>query len=154
MLPRGGAFDTVAHLAVSNETKAEWIRFCLPLAVPPSGVLVMNAANGASPVVIYVNGASAADPVTIGAGQANGPSSSPQRSYDPYEVHREFPSRWQAYIQANFRNIGHVTSVFNVSERTARNWWKGDFGAVGGHVAIAIREHGQIAYQMLFGEAA
>lgn len=114
----------------------------------------MNVGNHQSPVVIYVNGSSYGEPVTMGPGQATGPSSTDHPRYDPYQVHREFPARWQAYIQANFRNIGHVTRVFNVSERTARNWWKGDFGAVGGHVAIAVREHGPVALQMLFGEAA
>jgi hypothetical protein len=70
--------------------------------------------------------------------------------YDPQRVHREFPERWQAYIRANYRNIGHVTQVFRVSERTARKWWAGETGAVGGHVAIAMNEHPAIATRMLF----
>ena len=114
----------------------------------------MNAISPNSPIVIYVNGSGPGDHVTVGPGQASGPSSANHGRYDPYEVHREFPARWQAYIVANYRNIGHVTSVFGVSERTARNWWKGEFGANGGHVAVAMREHGQIAFQMLFAEAA
>jgi len=114
----------------------------------------MSVHSPNSPVVIHVHGLSCGDHITVGAGQATGPSSAAAQRYDPYQVHREFPARWQAYIQANYRNIGHVTSVFNVSEKTARNWWKGDFGAVGGHVAIAVREHGQVACDMLFAEAA
>ncbi len=70
--------------------------------------------------------------------------------YDPHKVHREFPARWQAYIRGNYRNIGHVTQVFQVSERTARKWWAGETGAVGGHVAIAINEHPETAPVMLF----
>ena len=114
----------------------------------------MNAHVPNSPVVIHVHCSSYGEHVTFAPGQATGPSPADRPRYDPYQVHREFPARWQAYIVANYRNIGHVASVFNVSERTARNWWKGDFGAVGGHVAIAMREHGHTAYQMLFAEAA
>lgn len=72
------------------------------------------------------------------------------RRYDPHQVHRDFPARWQAYIRASFRNIAHVTQVFEVSERTARKWWAGETGAVGGHVAIAINEHPETAPAMLF----
>jgi hypothetical protein len=72
------------------------------------------------------------------------------RSYDPYKVHREFPARWQAYIRANYRSIAHVTQVFEVSERTARKWWAGETGAVGGHVAIAVNEHPDTAPAFLF----
>ncbi len=72
------------------------------------------------------------------------------RRYDPHQVHRDFPARWQAYIRASFRNIAHVTQVFEVSERTARKWWAGETGAVGGHVAIAVNEHPETAPAMLF----
>ena len=70
--------------------------------------------------------------------------------YDPHRVHREFPDRWQAYIRANYRNLNHVQQVFGVSERTARKWWKGETGANGGHVAIAVNEHPVAAPRMLF----
>ncbi|QPO08264.1 hypothetical protein [Sulfitobacter sp. B30-2] len=113
----------------------------------------MNALPAGSPIVIYVNGSPYGDTVTVEGSQTSGPSSGARAGYDAYQVHRDFPARWQAYIVANYRNIGHVTTVFGVSERTARNWWKGQFGANGGHVAVAMREHGQIAFQMLFAEA-
>ncbi|WP_147112155.1 hypothetical protein [Tateyamaria sp. syn59] len=71
-------------------------------------------------------------------------------SYDPHRVHREFPDRWQAYIRANYRDLNHVQLVFGVSERTARKWWKGETGANGGHVAIAVNEHPVAAPRMLF----
>ncbi|WP_224826266.1 hypothetical protein [Cognatishimia sp. MH4019] len=71
-------------------------------------------------------------------------------AYDPHQVHREFPDRWQAYIRANYRNLNHVQLIFGVSERTARKWWKGETGANGGHVAIAVNEHPVAAPRMLF----
>jgi len=71
-------------------------------------------------------------------------------AYDPHSIHREFPDRWQAYIKANYRNLNHVQQVFGVSERTARKWWKGETGANGGHVAIAVNEHPVSAPRMLF----
>lgn len=70
--------------------------------------------------------------------------------YDPQKVHREFPVRWRAYIQANFRNLRQIQDVFGVSERTARKWWDGETGANGGHVAIAVIKHPVEAPQMLF----
>lgn len=71
-------------------------------------------------------------------------------AYDPHSVHRAFPDRWQAYIRANFCDLNHVQQVFAVSERTARKWWKGETGANGGHVAIAVNEHPVAAPRMLF----
>ena len=71
-------------------------------------------------------------------------------AYDPHRIHRDFPMRWQRYIRANFRGLGHVQQVFNVSERTARKWWNGETGANGGHVAIAVAEHPVQAPRMLF----
>ena len=85
----------------------------------------MNALPAGSPIVIYVNGSPYGDTVTVEGSQTSGPSSGARAGYDAYQVHRDFPARWQAYIVANYRNIGHVTNVFGVSERTARNWWKG-----------------------------
>ena len=70
--------------------------------------------------------------------------------YDPHAVHRDFPDRWQTYIRANYRHLGHVQQVFGVSERTARKWWNGETGANGGHVAIAVNEHPVAAPRMLF----
>ncbi len=70
--------------------------------------------------------------------------------YDPHQVHREFPGRWQSYIRANYRNLSHVQRVFGVSERTSRKWWNGETGANGGHVAIAVNEHPVAAPRMLF----
>ena len=102
------------------------------------------------PVVIYVNGASYSEDSMNSANQSSEPMSAQPSRYDPYQVHRAFPSRWQAYIRANFRNIPHVAHVFNVSERTARKWWNGETGANGGHVAIAVNEHPVEAPAMLF----
>jgi len=123
-------------------------------------------------VVVYVNGAPYHHPATVQTGHASGHLSGhlstegrydrlingadqarsmvAKRPYDPHRVHRDFPARWQAYIRASFRNISHVTQVFEVSERTARKWWAGETGAVGGHVAIAVNEHPDIAPTMLF----
>lgn len=70
--------------------------------------------------------------------------------YDPHRVHREFPDRWQGYIRANYRDLRHVMHIFGVSERTARKWWRGETGANGGHVAIAVNEHPVAAPRMLF----
>lgn len=74
----------------------------------------------------------------------------PAPRFDPHQVHREFPLRWQAYVRANFRDLTHIQQVFGVSERTARKWWKGETGANGGHVAIAMSAHPVTAQRMLF----
>ncbi|MFB9149552.1 hypothetical protein [Roseovarius ramblicola] len=116
----------------------------------------MNAQ--APSVVIYVNGASCADPGTGGGGQSVGELSAHQlveatqlrRRFDPHKVHRQFPERWQRYIRSQYRSLAHVCQVFDVSEKTARNWWNGTTGAVGGHVAVAVQEHPVEAPRMLF----
>jgi len=110
----------------------------------------MTARAQASPVVIYVNNPSSGQSDTETAGHLVGELSGPQRPYDPHRVHREFPVRWQAYIHAHYRNLAHVVNTFQVSEKTARNWWTGATGAVGGHVAVAVQEHPEEALQMLF----
>lgn len=81
---------------------------------------------------------------------ADGASDDSPAVYDPHQVQREFPKRWQAYIRSNFRNIAHVQMVFPVSERTARGWWKGETGVNGSNVAIAVNEHPVAASRMLF----
>ena len=70
--------------------------------------------------------------------------------FDPHRVHRDFPARWSAYVRANYAGLLDVQLAFNVSEKTARNWWKGVSGANGGHVAIAVRRHPVAAHRMLF----
>ena len=70
--------------------------------------------------------------------------------FDPHRVHRDFPARWSAYVRANYAGLLDVQLAFNVSEKTARNWWNGASGANGGHVAIAVRRHPVAAHRMLF----
>lgn len=112
---------------------------------PPVVAVVGNTNGGTSD-------ASRATGFKSGHKSATNPVTSPV--FDPHEIHREFPARWQAYICANFTGLKHVMEVFSVSERTARKWWRGDTGANGGHVAIAVLEHPQTAPQMLFAIAA
>lgn len=102
------------------------------------------------PVVIYVNGSPYDQHIRNSGGQSVGYMSGASAQCDPYRVHREFPARWRAYIQANFRNISHVTQIFQVSEKTARNWWTGATGANGAHVAIAMNHNPEQASLMLF----
>jgi hypothetical protein len=101
-------------------------------------------------VVIYVNGLPYGQSGPEAAQHSVGNLSAPKQAFDPFKVQREFPARWQAYIQANFRNIADVTHVFHVSEKTARNWWTGATGANGSHVAIAMNAHPEQAPRMLF----
>lgn len=108
-------------------------------------------------VVVYVNESplpqSGMEPVGHLHSSLPGPTSAPNPTsarFDPEKVHREFPERWQAYIRANYSNIRQIMRVFPVSERTARKWWDGETGCVGGYVAVAIHEHPAIAPRMLF----
>lgn len=101
-------------------------------------------------VVIYVNGLPYGHYVSKPSQQSAGYLSEPKQAFDPFKVQREFPARWQAYIQANFRSIAQITNVFHVSEKTARNWWTGATGANGAHVAIAVNAHPEQAPRMLF----
>lgn len=118
-----------------------------------------------APVVIYVNG---------GLPQQDGPARSAQTSgalpdfphaahaeilgrggaLDPHREAREFPDRWQRYIRAHFRDYASIQSAFGVCERTARKWFDGETGARGAHVAMALRQHGREAWDMLVGDEA
>ena len=71
-------------------------------------------------------------------------------AHDPHEIAKAFPARWAAYIRASYRTALDVQRVFGVSERTAYRWWRGDGGANGAHVAIAVIEHPDTAPVILF----
>lgn len=111
----------------------------------------MNGGNHQSPVVIYVNGGSETGHLPSREIAAKTPEIAPGiPANDPYEIAKAFPQRWASYIRANYRSVLHVQRVFQVSERTAYRWWKGDGGANGMHVAIAMAEHPQEAAITLF----
>jgi len=111
----------------------------------------MNSGNGVSPVVIYVNGGPDSGPQLSGDAAAKTPDIAPGvDANDPHSIAKAFPERWAAYIRGNYQSVLHVQRVFQVSERTAYRWWKGDGGAHGAHVAIAMAEHPDTAPFMLF----
>jgi len=109
----------------------------------------MSYHPGELTVEVFVNGVPCGDHTAGAAGHSFG-TNSVRRRFDPYKIQRNFPARWQAYIRSSFADIQQVVAVFNVSEKTARNWWTGATGANGGHVAIAVNEHPQQAHAMLF----
>jgi hypothetical protein len=109
----------------------------------------MSYHPGKIEIEVFVRDVSCDQPTPDSRGQSFG-TMSVRRRFDPYRVQREFPARWQAYIRASYRSIRQVTDVFNVSEKTARNWWTGATGANGSHVAIAVNQHPDQAATMLF----
>ncbi|MEL6648018.1 MAG: hypothetical protein AAFQ05_09965 [Pseudomonadota bacterium] len=120
--------------------------------------------NGSSPVYIYVGGANDKNRPTADMYGGSADTNPPSRDFaaktpvpsgkfpvaEPHEIAKAFPARWAEYIRANYRSVLHVQQVFQVSERTAYRWWKGDGGAKGSHVAIAVAEHPETAPSMLF----
>ena len=78
----------------------------------------------------------------------------PAPMVDPFHLAREFPARWQRYIQTNFRNTDQVAQCFGVSERAARKWWDGEGGPKGAPVAMALVLHPESATQILLARAA
>lgn len=122
----------------------------------------MNAA----PVVIYVGRGPFHQDGTSPSNQSSGPLPVDVRPaaevavldrgrvFDPHRAHREFPERWQQFIRANYGDYASICQAFGVCERTARKWWDGETGARGVHVAMALRQHGQGAWDALIGEAA
>lgn len=121
-----------------------------------------------APVVIYVSGGGAPhqqDGMTA-APQSRGPlpDTFPHAAHaeilgrgqrlDPHREAREFPDRWQRYIRAHFRDYASIQQAFGVCERTARKWFEGETGARGAHVAMALRQHGREAWDMLVGDEA
>ena len=113
----------------------------------------MTVRASASPVVIYVNGPTSGQYDMETPGHLVGELSAPggrHAGMDPHRIHREFPARWRAYILAHYSSLEEITKAFQVSEKTARNWWTGATGANGGHVAIAVQEHPEEAIHILF----
>lgn len=110
----------------------------------------MNVAPPNSPIVIYVNGASYGQPAPDPSVPSSRALVGEIAGYDPHAVAKEFPERWAGYIRELYTDPIHVQHIFRVSERTAYRWWKGEGGAKGSHVAIAVREHPAEAPLMLF----
>ena len=113
----------------------------------------MGGRQPGSPVVIYVGDASYSQSRPATPGHSFGKmsaGSAPRAGLDPHRIHRQFPERWSAYIKAHYRTLSEISDAFDVSEKTARNWWTGRTGANGGHVAIAVDRHPVEAPQMLF----
>ena len=113
----------------------------------------MGARQPASPVSIFVVDGSCRQsnppPPEHSFGELSG-GSARRAALDPHRIHRQFPERWSAYIKAHYRSLSEISEAFDVSEKTARNWWTGRTGANGGHVAIAVDRHPVEAPQMLF----
>lgn len=113
----------------------------------------MSVGRDHSPsVVVYVNGSYPQDePVRgqIKSGVLSGPQTGQMSVSDPYQLHRNFPKRWQSYLHDTYRNAAHVRDVFRVDDRTARKWWKGETGCVGGYVAVAFNLDPQGVSEML-----
>ncbi|MFT5614684.1 MAG: hypothetical protein ACI8Q6_001966 [Granulosicoccus sp.] len=104
-------------------------------------------------VVVYVNEFPLPQSGTEPVGQLHSPLPAPlpnRAPMDPEKIHREFPTRWQAYIREHYRNLREIQLTFGVCERTARKWWDGETGCVGGYVAVAVNEHPLDAPRMLF----
>jgi len=105
-------------------------------------------------VVIYVGDAPYGQPVTAPAPKSSRELGGVLAGNDPHAIAKEFPERWMAYIRATNSSPLQVQMRFQVSERTAYRWWKGQGGAKGSHVAMAVRAHPVEAPAMLFAEAA
>lgn len=74
----------------------------------------------------------------------------------PVDLHRfrtVFPDRWQALLHQHFRGPSHVAVFFDVSEKSARDWWNGITGPHGATALVAVATIPG-ALQALMGEAA
>lgn len=47
------------------------------------------------------------------------------RAFDMDGMRRQTPLRWMQFLHAHFANHRTVAAMFDVDDRTARNWWSG-----------------------------
>lgn len=63
---------------------------------------------------------------TIPANTSNGDlSGNFSRRFDMDGMRRQTPQRWMQFLRAHFPDHLTVAVVFDVDEKTARNWWNG-----------------------------
>lgn len=72
---------------------------------------------------------------------ASEPRWQPGRPVDLHRYRVLFPDKWRAFLHAQFRRPEDVAVFFDVTDKTARNWWDGVGGVPLGHVtAVAVQE--------------
>ncbi len=75
------------------------------------------------------------------------------RPFDPHAYRRAFPDRFAAFLRANFQSVEHAAVFFNVTYRTAENWYEGNTRATGDKVAMAAMSFPQ-SFRDIMGDAA
>ena len=111
-------------------------------------------------IVVHVNGGDFT-PTAANATAAPDEQSSATLAFnpglDPYQLHRDFPAMWSAYLHEAFagpRMTIRIALSFDVDESTARAWLKGQGGCRGHHVVQAMRHAPDLAMTHLFHMAA
>ena len=61
----------------------------------------------------------------------------PAPNLDPKDFCERFPSQWQAFLHAYYRNQIEVALVYGVTEKAAEKWWNGVGGPRGAVIALA-----------------
>lgn len=72
---------------------------------------------------------------------------------DPHRYRVVFPERWSAYLRAHHRTMEEVAVYYNVTFRTAMNWWEGSHRPSGDKVALAATSN-PAGFQKYMGVAA
>lgn len=77
----------------------------------------------------------------------------PRQRFDPHRFRAVFPDRWAGFLRAHHRNPEEVAYCYDVTFRTAMNWWDGVVRPTGDKVALAAICF-PADFQACFGEAA
>ncbi|MEP4195922.1 MAG: hypothetical protein ABJL99_09835 [Aliishimia sp.] len=74
------------------------------------------------------------------------------KSFDPSHYRSVFPERWAEFLRTNHRCPEDVAVFYDVTYRTARNWWDGINRPSGDRVAIAAVTN-PVDFQKIMGRA-
>jgi len=69
--------------------------------------------------------------------------------FDPHAMAQDYPARWASYIRRFYPDDRAVMWHFDVCERTAQKWRRGEMGCRAHHQSVALLTHGQDAFDML-----
>lgn len=75
------------------------------------------------------------------------------QAFDPHRYRVLFPARWSAFLRAHHRSAEEVAVFYDVTFRTAMNWWEGSHRPSGDKVALAAMTN-PTGFQKYMGAAA
>lgn len=75
------------------------------------------------------------------------------KALDPHKMAIEYPIRWKIYCREHYDYHTDLIPVFQIDEKTARNWWDGKGSPRSDKTSIAVNRHPETAPKILFDQS-